>query len=194
MSIFENLRTFIKGKDMNERQLSPASVWSRGGIWQPLSGAGVGVSAESAMQAAMGACVRLLADDISSLPVDVIRKVDGYSQPGDQPPWLQYPTGKRWDTFQSYLSDVVVSMLTDGNVFIECVPDTSNPQFFLVRDPETIHIERRGLGVVYTDGRNEWTDMQMAHIPWVRLPGRLRGISPLEAARESTGIEIAARQ
>ena len=194
MSILESLRTFIKSKDMNERALTPAQVWGRGGSWQPLTGAGVSVTVESAMQAATGACIRLLADDISSLPVNVFRKVDGVTQDSNQPAWLEYPTGRRWDTFQTYLSDVVVSMLTDGNAFIECVPNTFNPKYFKVHDPESISIELRGGAIIYKNGLQEWNETQMAHIPWVRLPGKLRGMSVLDAARDATGLEIAARQ
>jgi HK97 family phage portal protein len=194
VSIFESLRTYLKSKDMNERALTPAQVWGRGGMWQPYTKAGVKVNAETAMEAAMGACVRLLADDISSLPVDVITKVGGYSQSAPRPPWLELPTGHRWDTFQAYLSDVVVSMLTDGNAFIECLPDTNRPLHFRVHDPETIKVEPRGKDIVYSDGRQSWNELQMAHIPWVRLPGALRALAPLDAARESTGIEVAARR
>jgi HK97 family phage portal protein len=194
VSLIDSIRTFIKSKDMNERTLTPAQVWGRGGIWQPLTGAGVSVTVESAMQAATGACIRLLADDISSLPVDVYRKVDGVTQESNKPAWLEYPTGRRWDTFQSYISDVVVSMLSDGNAFIECVPNTFSPRFFKVHDPESITIELRGGAIIYKSGSDEWDETQMAHIPWIRLPGKLRGMSVLDASREATGLEIAARQ
>ena len=194
MSLIDSIRTFIKSKDMNERTLTPAQVWGRGGVWQPLTGSGVSVTVESAMQAATGACIRLLADDISSLPVKVYRKVDGVTQDSNSPSWLEYPTGRRWDTFQSYLSDIVVSMLSNGNAFIECVPNAVNPVYFRVHDPETITIELRGGAIIYRNGQREWTEMDMAHIPWVRLPGKLRGLSVLDAARETTGLEIAARQ
>ena len=38
------------------------------------------------------------------------------------------------------------------------------------------------------------TEMQMAYIPWIRMPGTIRGLSVLDASRESTGLELAARQ
>ena len=196
MSLRDSLKALLRPYDMNERQLTPAQVWGRGGIWQPLSAAGISVTAEQAMQSAIGACVRLLADDISSLPVDVYRKVDGESTPAARPPWLEYPTGRRWDTFQAHISDVVVSTLTDGNAFVGCAPDTYSPRMFSVKDPDQwqVVIEDDG-GIVYTGPNGQrLTEAAMMHIPWVRMPGKLRGLSVLDASRESTGLELAARQ
>jgi hypothetical protein len=48
--------------------------------------------------------------------------------------------------------------------------------------------------VVFTTKERTYTEAHMAHIPWVRLPGKLRGLSVLEASKESTGLELAARQ
>lgn len=178
--------------------LTPQQAWGSGLAWRPVTAAGVAVTTEAAMQAAIGACVRLLTDDIAGLPVDVIRKVDGASVPSNRPAWLEYPTGRRFDTFQMHLSDVLVSLLTNGNAFIECAPSTVNPSFFKVHDPETVAVEHRGGGVVYTvralGTAKEFSDLDMVHIPWIRLPGKVRGLSVLEASSDSSGLEIAARQ
>lgn len=195
MSIIERVRDFLRPYDMNQRMLTPAQVWARGGIWRPISGAGLDVTAEMAMQAAVGACVRLLADDISGLPVDVYRKVGDETVVSNRPAWLEYPTGRRWDTFQSYVSDVVVSLLTDGNAFVECAPDTFSPRLFKVHDPETITVKLEEGGIVYVGPNGaRFTEANMMHIPWIRLPGKLRGLSVLAASNESTGLEVAARQ
>jgi HK97 family phage portal protein len=179
----------------DERMLTPSQVWGSGGHWRPLTGAGLEVTAEAAMQAAIGSCIRLIADDISALPVDVIRKVDDDSVPSNRPAWLEYPTGRRWDTFQAFTSDVVVSLLSDGNAFVECAPDTFSPRFFSVKDPGLVKIEVDDTGaVVYKTKDRTYTEAQMAHVPWVRMPGKLRGLSVLEASKESTGLELAARQ
>jgi HK97 family phage portal protein len=194
LTIVERLTAFLRPYDMNRRTLTPAQVWGSGGSWQPLT-AGISVSAEMAMQAAVGACIRLLADDISSLPVDVIRKVGGESVESSRPSWLEFPTGRRWDTFQAFLSDYVVSLLSDGNAFIEATPDTFSPRLFDVRDPEKVQIMRDGNGgVTFRSGTKTWTEMTMVHTPWIRMPGQLRGLSVLAASKESTGLELAARQ
>jgi len=183
--------------DMNaiaeERALTEAQKWARDISWGPMA-AGVNVTVERAMESAIGACVRLLADDISSLPVDVYRTVNGITREADPPPWVEFPTARRWDTFQTHVSDVVVSMLSDGNAYIVCAPNTVNPGLFSVRDPETMQIEQRADGFWFRDGLHEWTEMDMAHIPWVRLPGKLKGLSPFEASRGSSGLELAARE
>jgi len=197
VNILQSFREFIRPYDMNaiaeERALTEAQKWARDISWGPMA-AGVNVTVERAMESAIGACVRLLADDISSLPVDVYRTVNGITREADPPPWVEFPTARRWDTFQTHVSDVVVSMLSDGNAYIVCAPNTVNPGLFSVRDPETMQIEQRADGFWFRDGLHEWTEMDMAHIPWVRLPGKLKGLSPFEASRGSSGLELAARE
>jgi len=176
-----------------ERALTESQKWARDISWGPMA-AGVVVTAEKAMESAIGACVRLLADDISSLPVDVYRTVNGITQESNRPSWLEYPTGRRWDTFQAHVSDIVVSLLSDGNAYTECAPDSFSPRYFRVKDPEPMSIEVRNGALIYRNGVDEWTEVTMAHIPWVRMPGALKGLSPFDASRDTSGLELAARQ
>lgn len=182
----------------SERMLTPGQAWGAGVSWRPLGSAGIDVTTEAAMQSALGACVRLLTDDISSLPVDVFRKVDRQSVASNRPSWLENPTGRRFETFQMHLSDVLVSLLTDGNAFIECTPDAVNPSEFRVIDPTYVTIKDDGPTSVYEvktrGGTRPLTEANMVHIPWIRLPGKQRGLSVIEASKGSTGLELAARQ
>lgn len=191
MSILQSIKGFFF-PEWDERALTPAQVWGSGGIWRPVTAAGVPVSVESVMQAAQGACIRLLADDIAALPVDVYRKVGDRPRAIDPPVWVDEPGGRRWYTWPTYISEVVVSLLSDGNAFVRCFPDTVNPEVLVVLDPRTVVIERPG--VYRVGGVEVLGDAEVMHIPWVTLPGDPRGINVVDAAEDSTGLEIAARK
>jgi HK97 family phage portal protein len=190
MTMKDRIRDWLFPQD--ERQLTPAQVWGSGGIWRPISASGIEVGVEAAMKAAQGACIRLLADDISALPVDVYRKVGGRPQAIEPPDWVTAPSGNRWYTWPTYVSEVVVSLLSDGNAFVRCWPSTYAPQVLTVLDPSTVVIEAPGRYRVA--GTMVLGDDEIMHIPWVTLPGQARGISVIASAEDTTGLELAARQ
>lgn len=187
-----------------KRAITPAQVFGAGlDDWQNGdTAAGVRITAEEVMRAAAGACIRLLADDISSLPIDVYRKSGDDNIPITAPDWYLYPTTRRWDTWPHHVSQVVVSLLTDGNAFIEGVPDAMNPEHLNVLDPRAVDIRDangqttfvyRGSSPYGNAGRT-YSDAEMMHIPWISMPGKGRGLSVIEATKESSGLELAARE
>jgi HK97 family phage portal protein len=182
-----------------ERSLTPAQIWGRGleDWYASQSAAGYSVTVETAMRAALGSCVRLLADDIASLPVDAYRKSGEDTLPIDPPDWLRSPTGRRWDTMAAHISDVVTSYGSDGNIFLLCFPNVEDAEVLQVLDPVKVDIGQRSTGAVeykdLTTGKTFGED-RVLHIPWLRLPGQLRGLSVIQAAKESTGLELAARE
>jgi HK97 family phage portal protein len=191
MTLTDRLRNAF---GIQPRAVTPEQLW--GGSWESLTSAGVEVTVETAMRAAMGACVRLLADDIASLPIDAYRRSGKDRLPIDPPGWLLSPTGRRWDTTVSHIGDAVVSLLTDGNLFVEASPHTYTPVYLSVLDPRKVDIKvgPRG-GVSYAiNGRVTLTDVEIMHVPWLRLPGSVRGLNMVDAAKESTGLELAARE
>ncbi len=198
MSIIERVRDFLRPYDMNQkRTLTPAQVFNIGGSWEDYfaTASGQSVTPETVMQAAQGACVRLLSDDIGSLPVDVYQRDGPITLPAPTPSWLTSPSGRRFDTTVTYLSDWVTSLGIDGNAFTLALPNVFDPQYLEVLDPATVGIELRDGEVHYLVSgaeRRDYTDMNIIHVPWVRIPGQLRGVSPMTAGRESTGLELAA--
>lgn len=181
-----------------KRALTPAQLWNAGlDDWSGGdTAAGVRVTAEAAMRAASGACIRLLADDISSLPLDFYRKVGDDSVPIAAPGWYSYPFANRWGTWPDHISQVVVSFLTDGNAFVQGLPDAVNVEHLEVLDPNIVSIQSANGMTTYRYGTRgvTFTDGQLMHIPWITMPGRLRGLNVIEANKESTGLELAARE
>jgi HK97 family phage portal protein len=184
----------------DERALTYEKIFGTGadlGMWTSVSAAGENVTAETIMRAAAGACVRLLADDIAAMPIDVFLKVDGDAEPVQPPRWVRSPTGRRFDTSDLFVSDLVTSLGTDGNAFVLAKPNVIDVERVEVLDPAVTTVEEVDGVIVYRNSAVQGgtlTDANIVHIPWVRLPGQLRGIAPVEASRESSGLELAAQK
>lgn len=196
MSILDSIRDFFRPMHMVDRGLTPAQIFNTGyDDWLAGSSAsGVRVTTKSAMQAAIGACVRLLADDISTLPIDTFRKVGPDSVPIPLPDWLRQPNDDPWETGSQLISDIVMSLGTDGNTFLLGIPDLDSPRWVEVLDPDTVEVTREGGPKRFKVQGKEYGTERILHIPWVRLPGQVRGISPVQASQETTGLELAARE
>ena len=179
-----------------ERAITPQQLFSTGldELYSSESATGIRVTTDLAMQAAIGACVRLLADDISTLPVDVFRQVGKRKEEIEKPDWMARPSGRLWDTWTNHISDDVVSLGTDGNAFILAQPHFMALETLRVLDPEGIDILDGPQLRYRIEGGATLDETEVIHIPWVRLPGTLRGISPVAASKESIGLELAARE
>ena len=107
-----------------------------GGVFAPT--AGEDVTIENTMRAAMGACIRLLADDIATLPWQSYRKVGETVEKTDKPDWMVHPEGHRFSFPTTHKADAVVSLLSDGNLFVEGLGPggTINPRALYVIPPE----------------------------------------------------------
>lgn len=190
MSFLDTFKTWVW-----QRTITPAQLFSTGqdGWYEFESAAGVAVTAEQAMRSAVGACVRLLADDIATLPIDAFRKVGEDSVPIPLPPWLDRPSGRPWDTSIPFISDFVVSLGTDGNTFLLATPTVFDIERLDVADPDLCEIDERD-GLVYRINGKEYGVERVVHVPWVRLPGKTRGINVVQSSKDSSGLELAARE
>lgn len=167
------------------------------------SASGIRIDQSNAFKiAAVWACVRLLANSISSLPLDAFSRNGGLRSLLDpQPDWIRTPVPVDPSTTRvEHFSQVVLSMLLDGNSFTMALPTVLNPAELHVLDPRkvTIKTERgrplyevkddRG-GVVGT-----LTADECIHIPLIRRPGDMRGMSPIEAFAQGLGLSLAAEE
>lgn len=133
---------------------------------------------------AVFACVRFIADTVATLPVVS-------EATGETPEWLDRPIPRDPNTtLEVHLQQVATSMLLEGNGFVVALPSVFAPAELRVVDPRQVHIRRKpNAEIIYdvqsTDGQEtgQFDAGQMLHFPLIRLPGALRGISPLEAER-----------
>jgi HK97 family phage portal protein len=194
VALADTLRTWFA---LSPRTITPSQLFSTGqdGWYEMEAASGVAVTVAKAMQSAIGACVRLLADDISTLPIDAFRKVGEDSVPLPLPEWLERPTGRMWDTPANLISDTVVSLGSDGNAFLLCTPNVFDVQRVEVLDPSKVDIKEENGRLVYRlEGGKDAGEERVVHIPWMRLPGQLRGINVVQASKDSSGLELAARE
>lgn len=179
-----------------KRALGP-DAWGRDIEWGTgNSAAGVRVDAESAMTLPpFYAGVRMLASDIASCPVDIVEKRGAQRVPVASPEWMERPTQDPNDTWQDHMSDAVTSYLTGGHLFTLVLPNVFSPELVMVMDPGRCSIVRyRGAAIAYyVDGVEVGPDMLVSS-PLIRLPGRCRGIGPVEAGRQAIGEGLAAQE
>jgi HK97 family phage portal protein len=178
---------------------------------------GIEVTPSSAIRmSTVYACVRLLGDTISSLPVAAYvrrgRARISYSAAyGDTPEWVNRPNPEA--SRLEFFEQVLASLNLNGNAFILTVrDDMGDVQELYCINPEHVKIKRPSPNesVVYevritdTDNNNDYaestntyktmllTKNEMLHIPMFRLPGSLYGLGPVAAARLTLGGAMAA--
>lgn len=158
--------------------------------------AGEYVDADRAFRSiAVQAAIRLLVNDIGSLPVDAFRRTEGGRQEISKPAWMASPSGNPNLTWEDHVKQVVYGILADGEAFTAVFPS-----IFDVRELEVIpatavrSVRRDGGSVAYDiDGfKVPLAPTNIVHIPWMLPAGSLRGVDPIEAAKEGLGIALAA--
>ncbi|MBX5461633.1 MAG: phage portal protein [Steroidobacteraceae bacterium] len=190
---------------VSERAIRDEDLWGR---WQRgddvddgMSLAGVRVRRETAMQlSAVWACVSLISDTISTLPLDTFIRRDGVRTPfRPRPRWVTEPNPEQ--ERPQWISQQLVSLLLDGNAYVYTPRSRSGEVLEAWNVPPwmvTPRRVRRGavvydladpeLGVVTLD-RSE-----MFHVPGMSWPGEIRGMAPLEAARHMLGAGLASQE
>lgn len=181
------------------------------------SPAGVVVSPESAIRmSTVYACVRLLGDTISSLPMGAYvrrgrQRISYAAVYGDVPAWVNKPNSEL--TRMEFLEQVLASLNLKGNAYILTVRDDMGDvvELYCI-NPESVRIVRKGpneplvyevtvkeynpASGVYSQDFNQkvmtLTKDELLHIPLFLLPGSLYGLGPIEAARITVGAVMAA--
>jgi len=163
-------------------------AWARWGAGSDFLPVGPGVTAESAMGLlSVYGSVQLISDSIATLPVDVL---DGRQVVG-LPVWLD----DRADTDRIDLfSAMLTSLLLEGNA-IAAVGRGDRGQVVTVDvlDPRRVQVAADGPDTFrFTiDGRPSPAEILM--IRGLMMPGRIRGLSPVEYARQSIGLGLGAQ-
>lgn len=162
--------------------------------------AGVHVNDRTAMQhLAVYACVRLLADSIASLPVDVYRKSKGSNVrvPLETPPVLADPDTDINDF--EYMQQVVTSLALRGNSieYITSYDNLERPASRIPIHPDEVQITRnRETGKPeYRINNDPIKDVKrIIHIRRLTLPGQVEGLSPIRQAAQAIGMGLAAER
>ena len=158
--------------------------------------AGEPVTTDRALRlSAVWACTRLLADSVSTLPLDVYRR--GEQTPlATAPPLLQHPSAD----FQlaDWLYAVMASLLVRGNAYGLITARAGAGM--LPAQVDLVHPDRMGV-TVNGEGRityrllgDELDPADVWHVRAYVFPGVPVGLSPVEYARETIGLGLAAER
>jgi HK97 family phage portal protein len=180
-----------------ERAVSFQTIFASGGNLAQQTYAGTVITYDTSLKiGAVYACVRLLADTISTLPVDTFYREGGSRlvfRP--KPIWVETPDiGMAREDF---LQQAMVSLLLDGNVFIRIFRGRSGEVTSLtVLNPTRVEVRRNPATreIEYAiDGTAGavLTAAEVLHITELRRPGALRGVSRIEEVKQALGLASA---
>lgn len=138
--------------------------------------------------------ISLIADTISTLPIDAYVRRDGARFPfRPRPEWVTQPDVNI--PREAFYNQVIVSLLLEGNAFVRVFSNTRGQVVNLtVLNPNTVTVQRNGLGNLQflVEGEEKiLTSDEIVYIPDVMKPGEIRGISRIKAMGETFGLALA---
>jgi HK97 family phage portal protein len=181
-----------------ERALTFAQLFNtaQDAAWTSDTAAGERVDIDTALRnIAVQAAIRLLVNDIGSLPIDAFRSNGDGKKELRRPGWVVEPNPMNPNVhWEDHCKATVFGMLSDGNAFTRAFPNVFRPEGIEALDPTQVDIDTfRGQTVYPVRGESEpLTPAELIHIPWMVRPGKVRGMNPIEAAKEGLGIALAA--
>ena len=187
----------LLGRREEERAISFQTLFASGDSLYMTTNAGTPMDQRLSLEiTTVYACVRLISDSISTMPMDTYIRVDGDRRPyRPRPVWLDYPDigVTRIEHFQQ----VLVSLMLDGNAFVRINRRSDGEVLGLtVLNPQKTQVHRDGSGQIYytyeTVARVDSSDM--LHITELRLPGELRGKSRIDLLKENLGLASALQE
>ena len=179
-----------------QRAISFQQVWGSGGFFGQPTRAGVTINQDNSLRiATLYACVRLLSDTVSTLSADTYRRVNGVRVPfRPRPLWLDSPDPDLANTRDDFVSQIMVSLLLDGNAFIHIVRNAGDIVALVVIDPMRVNVRRNAdhkIEYALKDTNVVFDREDVLHITEMRKPGALRGISRIDQLKESLGLTAA---
>ena len=166
------------------------------------SASGVVTDTDGALRnAAVWACVDLLAGSVSALPVDAVRPSGDVRMPvSPTPPLLSRPSAT--STLDVWMYQLMWSMLTDGNAFglITATDARSWPTTIELLDPDKVRERkvkdgRASVSIDEAEPLDLWPRGPVFHVPGkMTRPGSPYAMSPLQYAGRSIGTGLAAEK
>jgi HK97 family phage portal protein len=185
-------------RDRPSERVNLPAPWSSTDVVAQVRGSSVSVTSESAMRHdAVWSCRTRIAEDVSMMPVDVIRYVNETRQNVSPAPQIvadpSVMTGPMDWRYQ-----VVMGWTGHGNAWglvTQTTPDGRYPIRIELYDQSSIRIQQHGDDVrlfVNNIEHDLWPVGQLWHSPAYTVPGRLLGLSPFQHHATLIGKGIAA--
>jgi HK97 family phage portal protein len=171
--------------------------------------AGKAVNQAQALRlSAVHACVTLISDEISTLPVAAVQADGKIRTPvKNQPAWIEEPNPE--DDRQSFNEAIVTSLLMDGNGYAEVIVDRLGKivEVWPLNPQRVVRVYRRTSGpgprreklidfltddgaVVTAQAYRFGGPSGVLHFRAHRLAGSLKGASPIERAKQAIGLGL----
>lgn len=160
----------------------------------PASMSGAQVNTYTSLQhLAVWSCQNIIADGVSTLPVDVFKSnADGSRTAVSDDKrfrWIRQPNPNQ--TASEFWQRYVLSLLQDGNAFIAPVMNGSRVESLHILPPSQVQIvpgpnsenTYQFRGIEYKRG-------EIIHVPLFSVPGVARGLSPIDIARDAIGLGL----
>jgi HK97 family phage portal protein len=142
---------------------------------------------------AVYSAVSLIANTVSTLPIDVYVRRDGNRIPfRPAPAWVQKPDVDL--PREAFYNALIVSLLLDGNAFVRVFYSRGEVVNLVVLNPLTVEVKRNALGRLQFQIQGEdkpLSSEEIIFIPDLLRPGTVRGVSRVEALKENMGYAIA---
>lgn len=177
----------------NEERAIQATAWGDWGDEGSTTWTGTNVNTNSSLQLlTVYGCNRFICDGVSTLPIDTFRDTGDQIVKVATPRWLEEPVADL-DPI-AWITQLLTSDLLAGNSYSFMDYDDAGLRSIIPLDPTKVTVSRhRGRKVFTIDGR-EYDSSRILHIPGVMFPGADVGLSPVEAARQTIGMGMAAQE
>ena len=180
----------------SRRSISFQTLWGQGADIDFASQSGTYVSQDSVFKVnAIFSAVSLIADTISTLPIDAYIRLDGERRAyRPKPAWVNRPDIDLISK-EPFYNSVIISLLLDGNAFVRVFRnERSQVVNLVVLNPQDVEVTRNGIGRVMYRVQSQDTLLsseEVLHLIDTLKPGHIRGTSRVEALKDNFGLAIA---
>jgi phage portal protein BeeE len=164
-------------------------LFAAGALTDRPSPTGIQVTEDTALRlSAVSSSIMLIADTISTLPLDQFFREDGQRRPfRPRERWVEQPSLTLPRT--TFWQQVVVSLLLDGNAFVRITRDGRGViEDLTVLNPTNVDVLDDGFRL---NGQTFLRNMDVLHVTEMLLPGEKRGTSRIKQAKDSLGLGLA---
>ncbi len=189
--------SFLRGVFGVEKRAVGGPGWNPGMVWADYPTSWARADTDEAMRlSAVFACLRLLSEAVATLPLDVFRRDGARRVPYPTPTVLQFPDPSLSQI--DYLSQVMLSLLTDGNAYCAIGRDRNGvPASLVPLDPAAVTVQRSEStpgALEYRIGKDLFGPLDILHIRGMMLPGKIVGLSPIAYAMETISVGLQAQR
>lgn len=189
------LARLFGGQPLEERGLSYQQIFGSGvDVTGFSTWSGTVINQQNALQVgAAYACVRLLSDTISTLPVDTFVRRDGNRLPyRPRPAWVYEPEGPGSSRIE-YYKQIVTSMLLSHGAVVQILRNGNGEVVALQPlDPTRVEVRRnpqtRAREFSVDGGQVILPGEDVLYITEMRRPGSLKGVSRVDELKQTLGL------